>query len=752
LQSKQREEDGMKRAIIETGPGFSLDLLSLLSRCQALSVLFFALLVLVPSTASPATQKNVLILSGGRGRVSINQMESTLRAHFSQPVSFSIVDLENSQFEQKAYQDNLAEALRAGYAGEKLDLVVAVMTRSLEFAVQYRDKLFPGVPIVFMSNMSPLPDKIWPGVTGVESTSGVRETIDLALRLHPDTQRIAVIGEASGPDKDWFQAEHSELLRHRDKVAEIDLLGPASPELLQRVAELPPHNTVVLFQLYPQDAIQPAFGALDVLAAVTQRFPTYSILPHITVGRGGVGGASYDSTMDPVLAGQLEARILSGERPDNIPVVQNSKAVITVDWRQLRRWNIPESALPPGTRVLFREPTLWEQGRKYFLSALAIILAQTSLILGLFWQRARRRKAEVELAQSEEKFSKAFRRGPLAITLVSMGNGRYIDVNEVFEAHTGWMREDIVGRTPLEIGLWADSDQRTAFMNRLTANGSVRDFEVTFRRRDGQIRTAVGSAEVIELNGEQCALSVIADITERKQAEEAMASFSSRLIEAQEAERTRIARELHDDINQRIAMVVISVRIAIQGLPDSELRANLEEATGQICELGNDIQALSHRLHSSKLEYLGLEAATSGFCRELAERQNIQIDFRSDPIPKGLSNEIALCLFRVLQEALHNAVKHSGVDAYEVSLTYASGEIELRVRDSGVGFDPEGMNNLDGLGLTSMKERLRSVNGELSIDSKPGHGTTILARVKRSEEADDHQHSVESRPVPQRVH
>ena len=739
----------MKRAIIEKRPSVSPDILYLLSRCGALSVLVSTLL-LVSSSAAPATQKNVLILSGGRGRVSINQMESTLRAHFSGPVSFSIVDLENSRFEQKAYQDNLAEALRAGYSGERLDLVVAVMTTSLQFALQYRDKLFPGVPIVFMSNNNPIPDKMWPGVTGVESTNGVRETIDLALRLQPDTQRFAVIGEASGPNGGWFQAEHSELLRHRDKVTEIDLPGPASPELLQRVAELPPH-TVVLFHLYPEDASQPAFGALDVLAAVTQRFPTYSILPHITVGRGGVGGASYDSDIDPVLAGQLAARVLSGERPDDIPVVLNSKAVVTVDWRQLRRWNIPESALPAGTRVLFREPTLWEQGRKYFLSGLAIILAQTSLILGLFWQRARRRKAEIELGKSEEKFSKAFRRGPLAITIVSMVDDHYIEVNEVFEAQTGWMRDEVVGRTPLEIDLWVDPDQRTAFMNRLVTNGHVRDLETRFRRRDGQIRTSLGSAELIEINGEQCALSVIADITERKLAEGAMAGFSRRLIEAQEAERTRIARELHDDINQRLAMVAMSVRIAKRDLPDSDLKANLNEAIEQICELGNDIQALSHRLHSSKLEYLGLEAASAGFCRELSERQNIKIDFRCDRIPKGLSNEIALCFFRVLQEALHNAVKHSGVDAFEVSLTGASGEIALRVHDSGAGFDPESKSNRDGLGLTSMKERLRSVNGELSIDSKPGHGTTILARAKRSEEGDDGRHSIETLPVSERV-
>ncbi len=186
-----------------------------------------------------------------------------------------------------------------------------------------------------MSNSSPLPEKIWPGVTGVESAMGVPETIDLALRLHPDTQAVAIISKAAGPNSFWFQAEHSELLRHRDKIREIDLLGPARPELLQTVGELPPH-TVILFQLYPEDADQPAFGALDVLAAVAERFPTYSILPHITVGRGGVGGASYDPTTDADLAGQLAARVLSGEKVDNIPVLQNSKALISVDWRQLR--------------------------------------------------------------------------------------------------------------------------------------------------------------------------------------------------------------------------------------------------------------------------------------------------------------------------------------------------------------------------------------------------------------------------------
>jgi PAS domain S-box-containing protein len=411
--------------------------------------------------------------------------------------------------------------------------------------------------------------------------------------------------------------------------------------------------------------------------------------------------------------------------------VQNSKPVITVDWRQLQRWHIPESALPPGTRVLFREPSLWEQGRKYFVAAIVVIVVQSLLIFALFWQRARRRKAESELGKSEEKFSKAFQHSPLAITIVRATDDRYIEVNEIFEVDTGWLREEVLRRTPQEIGLWIDPDQRTAFLRQLLEKGSVKDFEVMFRRKDGQIRTGLGSAELIELHGEQCALSVVADITERKQAEEAMASVGSRLIEAQEAERTRIARELHDDISQRIAMVSITLDSTGQALPASAIatKSQIEEALAQIGELGDDIQALSHRLHSSKLEYLGLEAAASSFCRELSERQNVEVDFKYADMPDDLSEPISLCLFRVLQEALHNAVKYSGVDEFEVAFSATSGEIELRVHDSGVGFDPRETSKGHGLGLVSMKERLKLVRGDISIQSKPGHGTTVLARV-----------------------
>jgi len=225
-------------------------------------------------------------------------------------------------------------------------------------------------------------------------------------------------------------------------------------------------------------------------------------------------------------------------------------------------------------------------------------------------------------------------------------------------------------------------------------------------------------------------LGIAVDVTERKQAEETLSTVSRRLIEAHEEERTWIARELHDDISQRMALLAVNLESLKQDRPSSTGRTHsIADVQMQIQEIGSDIQALSHRLHSSKLEYLGLEAASAGFCRELSELQNVEIDFHSESVPKNLPKEVSLCVFRVLQEALQNAVKHSGSRHFQVSLCDGTNEIALTVRDSGVGFDPEQTINRHGLGLTSMKERLKLVDGQLFIDSKLQQGTTIHARV-----------------------
>jgi len=226
-------------------------------------------------------------------------------------------------------------------------------------------------------------------------------------------------------------------------------------------------------------------------------------------------------------------------------------------------------------------------------------------------------------------------------------------------------------------------------------------------------------------------VGMVADITPRKQAEEVLSSVSRRLIEAQEAERARIARDLHDDIGQRLALLSIALEQLQQtsSAPASELQRSIDGVRRQALGIASDVSALSHELHSSKLQFLGVVPAIRGFCSEIAARQKVEVDFSHQDVPGTLRPDIGLCLFRVLQEALQNAVRHSSAVRFDVNLRGTPEDISLIVRDDGRGFDPESVSQEGGLGLTSMRERLKLVAGELTIESRPAKGTTVVARV-----------------------
>jgi signal transduction histidine kinase len=207
-------------------------------------------------------------------------------------------------------------------------------------------------------------------------------------------------------------------------------------------------------------------------------------------------------------------------------------------------------------------------------------------------------------------------------------------------------------------------------------------------------------------------------------------NVSGQLIEAQEKERSRIARDLHDDICQRLALLSIELEQANRSAIESPAtKQNLEKILKHCSEIAGDVQSLSHQLHSSKLEYLGIVAAIKGFCKEFAEQHEVNIEFTDENVPKQLPKDISLCLFRVAQEALHNAVKYSGVSQFSVELSGTTDEIRLVVRDGGAGFEAEQVKKNRGIGLLSMQERVHLVHGTFSVESKPGRGTRILAAV-----------------------
>jgi hypothetical protein len=258
---------------------------------RALLVLFGVLIGLFTCHAAgqPPTAKNVLVLFSGirTDNQFLELIEPVMRARVPGPITFYDAYLIYNQDEtkEKSSWQSEAETIR-NTSGVKLDLVIAVSSQAIHFAMEFRDKSFPDVPIVITQvDRREIEGRIWPGVTGLTFSMGIGETIDLALRLQPYTKLVAVI---SAPGSTWLTITHSELLHRQDRVGEIDFVEPPSRELLQKVAALPPH-TVVLFQLSP-DSRSSEFGGWDLLDGIAQRFPTYSAWDTLCMNHGCIGG------------------------------------------------------------------------------------------------------------------------------------------------------------------------------------------------------------------------------------------------------------------------------------------------------------------------------------------------------------------------------------------------------------------------------------------------------------------------------
>jgi PAS domain S-box-containing protein len=683
------------------------------------------------AAAEPAV-KNVLVLHNWANLPqSWTLMESTVRARVPGQINFYTASVENPRFDEEVYRESLAETLRRGYGGVKLDLVVAATYPVLQFAMKYRDKMFPGVPIVFTDVSRPEAQTMWPGVTGVISPVGMRETIDLALHLHPNTNTVAIITGITEWDKYWLTVAHSELLRHQDKVREIDLVGPATQQIIEKVAELPP-STVVLFQLRPDDLTQPALEPIDVLAEVAQRLPTYSAWQGLALNRGGVGGAYRNLRKDAVLNGEIVARVLSGERPENIPVVHDSDLQDHVDWRALQRWHILESALPPGTVVEYRQLTFWQRDRKYIVIAMVLIVAQALLIAGLLLQRARKRKAEAVLRESEERFRVMADTTPTLVWMCD-ARGRITYLNGRRIAFTGTDSNADYGDNWITYVHPSDVEHMLGTLYEALKSKQPFSQEYRLRRSDGVYRWMFDVASP-RVNGDGSFGGFIGsaiDTTDQKLAQQALAKVSGQLIEAQEQERSRIARDLHDDICQRLALLSMEIEQANRASNGSvaTTKPNLAIIQKHCAEIATDVQTLSHQLHSATLDCLGVVAAIKAFCGELSRQHQVSVEFTDMNVPKHLPRDISLCLFRIAQEALHNALKYSETNHFSVALCAIEEEVQLVVWDAGAGFDVDEAKKHRGLGLVSMQERVNLVHGRFSIESTPGHGTRVFAAV-----------------------
>ena len=347
------------------------------------------------------------------------------------------------------------------------------------------------------------------------------------------------------------------------------------------------------------------------------------------------------------------------------------------------------------------------------------------------------KQAEQALRNSEERFRLFMNHSP-AVAWMKDRQGRYIYINETYEKHFGVQLRDRLGKTDFEIyprsiaEQFAKNDQ-----DALTAGYPVEFTEDSIDQQGNPCYWLAYKFPFHDASGQVFVGGIGVDVTERRKAKESLQALAGRLIHAQEEERARISRELHDDFSQRLALLGVGLAQLSKKLPSNGgEREHVSGMLKAIRELSTDLHTLSHELHSSRLEHVGLVSALRGLCKEISEKYRIQVDFAAEELRFPISQDVALTLFRVTQEALGNVVKHSNAGAAEVALVTGANAITLTISDSGIGFNPSVQKPDSGIGIIGMCERLRLVGGQLQLNSSPNSGTQIVAEVPVTTAAD----------------
>jgi signal transduction histidine kinase len=521
-------------------------------------------------------------------------------------------------FPGEAQAESLRDYLKRKYSLRGIDVVVAMSWASADFLIKYRDELFPNVPMVFhaASRAQFLEKSAAMNAAGVVPDNNQGRSLDLALRFHPGTEHVFVINGTPEKDKTVETFLKQQFKQFETQVKFTYLTDLPLDDLLAQVKSIPERSIIFYSrQDYDEPALKLSLTDVLSLIASTAKVPIY--VSGAYAGYGSVGGYVVNAYQCGMEAGQLAVRILNGEQPKDLPVVE-VPSIPTFDWRQLQNWNIREDGLPANSIVRFKELSLWESHRWQIIGAISLCMIETILIAGLMVQRAQRNRMQEGLKQSE-----------------------------------------------------------TALR------------ESNFRIQD----------------------------------------LAGRLIEARDQERQHIAREIHDDLTQRVAAIGIGLSTLRRKFPEADVvaRDRISLLREQVTGLNEWIRRLSHELHPSILEHTGLVAALRDYCQEFTNEQEIVVSLDIQDGLEPIETNLSLCLYRVVQESLHNIAKHAGTKSAEIRLTRVDDALNLTVTDHGAGFDPKIAGR--GLGLMSMEERVKVLHGTFQVKTGFEAGTEITVRI-----------------------
>lgn len=657
--------------------------------------------------------------------------------------------LDVARFPDPVHQAALRDFLRTKYRRLPLDLIITTSDVTLEFVAKYSSELFPDVPVVFLGSGASRPH---PNSTGLSPGLDLRSTIDIALKLQPGTKHVFVVAGTSEYDR-FYETLARQQLRPLEKQVAFTYPTGQSLEEVQRILSNLPADSLVYYLSFVEDGTGRRFQPVDSLDRITAtaNAPVYC-WHEVSMEHGVVGGSLQSAEIVAQRLGELALRVLRGEQAARIPVVEIDANVNAFDWRQLRRWRINEDRLPPNSVVRFRQPSFWEAYKLYVVVTIVVLFLQTALIAGLLVNRVKLRRAEAALRESENRYGLATAASGVGVWDWNIQTGDFY-MDPELKMLLGY--EDAEMRNLFDD--WERSvhpDDRSAVVARarecVAGRAALYEIEHRMLHKDGSSRWFHARGSVVRLADGRVSqlVGTLTDITMRKQADQALreseaalrASYAQvqdlagRLIVAQEAERTRIARDLHDDISQQLA----GLSIALSGLnarlrvtsADQDLQRLLASAQQRATGLADEIRHLSHELHPGVLQHAGLVAALRAQCGEFQEQHAVTVTFDAPDDIGAIDPEVAICVYRIAQETLRNISKHAQARHAHVALAQPGGRVVLTITDDGRGFDlAQARAAGAGLGLRSIDERVRLARGTVTIDTQPQHGTRVQVNV-----------------------
>ena len=661
-----------------------------------------------------------------------------LNRQSQRPINYFDVSLQPALASNSPNDEPTLQYLLSTFATQRLDLIVSIGGPAAQFAVRHRDRLFPSTPLLLAAvDRQPLRAvALPPNTAAVAVANDAPRIIESALSLLPNTNSVYVVIGTSALEEFWRNELSRQFQKFRDKVAFRWLNGLSAAQLLTRAAELPP-DSIIFYAIFSIDAK----GTPQLEERTMRQLHAAANAPIFgfhtgQLGNGIVGGPLMALEELVQTTTGVALRMLRGET--GIDIHTQLPGVPRFDWRELRRWRIPESRLPAGSVVLFRQPTIWQSYKWQITAGVGVALIEAALVAALLTIQVKRRRAEHALRESEERFRLLADSAPVMVWM-SGADKLCTDFNRPWLEFTGRTVEQERGDG------WTDGVHRDDLRHCLNVYTGAFDrrepfrTEYRLRRHDGEYRWILdtGRPRFDDRGTFVGYIGSCIDVTDLKLAKAALSNLTHKLMQSHEDARAWVARELHEDLGQRLAGLTMQLHGLSRASVDEHLRARVSDLCAEFGDLGRDIQAVSYRLYSYRLEYLGVVAAIRAICRDMTIHHPITIEFVDCNAPETVPREVGLGLFRVIHEALDNVVRHAKARMVIVELSgrgpwnpsgTAVQEIQLQVSDDGIGFDSEAVQTR-GLGLIHMRERVSLVGGELRVQSRPGAGTAVTARV-----------------------